>query len=54
VDYNDKKVDKGKGELMLMKNFPSLINKDSDKQQVRNYLKAISKSRKYKNRNSML
>ncbi|WP_317224473.1 relaxase/mobilization nuclease domain-containing protein [Chryseobacterium sp. Y16C] len=46
VDYNDKKVDKGKGELMLMKNFPSLINKDSDKQQVRNYLKAISKSTK--------
>lgn len=46
VDYNDKKVDKGKGELMLMKNFPSLINKDSDKQQVRNYLKAISKSEK--------
>ncbi|PZU15449.1 MAG: mobilization protein, partial [Chryseobacterium sp.] len=46
VEYNDKKVDKGKGELMLMKNFPSLINKDSDKQLVRNYLKAISKSEK--------
>lgn len=42
VDYNDKKIDKGKGELMLMKNFPSFINADSDKQQVRNYLKAIS------------
>ena len=26
VDYNDKKIDKGKGELMLMKNFPSFIN----------------------------
>lgn len=46
VDYNDRKIDKGKGELMLMKNFPSFINQDSDKQQVRDYLKAISKSNK--------
>jgi type IV secretory pathway VirD2 relaxase len=46
INYNDKKVEKGKGELMLMKNFPSFINKDSDKQQVRDYLKAISKSTK--------
>lgn len=46
VDYNDKKIDKGKGELTLMNNFPSFINQDSDKQQVRNYLKAISQSRK--------
>ncbi len=44
VDYNDKKIDKGKGELMLMKNFPSFINENSNKQQVRDYLKAISKS----------
>ena len=29
VNYNDKKIDKGKGELMLMKNFPSFINEDS-------------------------
>lgn len=46
VDYNDKKVDKGKGELMLMKNFPSFINRNSGKQQVRDYLKAVSKSKK--------
>ncbi|WP_409515173.1 relaxase/mobilization nuclease domain-containing protein, partial [Chryseobacterium sp.] len=46
VDYNERKIDKGKGELMLMKNFPSFINQDSDKQQVRDYLKAISKSNK--------
>ena len=26
IQYNDKKIDKGKGELMLMKNFPSFIN----------------------------
>jgi len=42
VNYNDKKIDKGKGELMLMKNFPSFINENSHKQQVRDYLKAIS------------
>jgi hypothetical protein len=44
VDYNDSKIDKGKGELMLMKNFPSFINQNSDKEQVRDYLIAISKS----------
>lgn len=42
VHYNDKKIDKGTGELMLMKNFPSLINESSSKEQVRNYLRAIS------------
>lgn len=42
VNYNDKKIDKGKGELMLMKNFPSFINKSSKKEQVRDYLRAIS------------
>ncbi|WBS74174.1 relaxase/mobilization nuclease domain-containing protein [Elizabethkingia meningoseptica] len=42
VNYNDKKIDKGKGELMMMKNFPSFINENSDKQQVKDYLKAIS------------
>ncbi|WP_312901048.1 relaxase/mobilization nuclease domain-containing protein [Chryseobacterium taichungense] len=46
VDYNDKKIDKRKGELMLMKNFPSFINENSNKQQVRDYLKAVSKSNK--------
>ena len=42
VNYNDKKINTGKGELMLMKNFPSFINESSDKQQVRDYLRAIS------------
>ncbi|MFL9835801.1 relaxase/mobilization nuclease domain-containing protein [Chryseobacterium terrae] len=42
VNYNDKKINEGKGELMKMKNFPSFINEDSSKQQVRDYLKAIS------------
>ena len=42
VNYNDKKINSGKGELMLMKNFPSFINESSDKQQVRDYLRAIS------------
>lgn len=42
VNYNDKKIEKGNGELMLMKNFPSFINEDSDKQKVKDYLKAIS------------
>ncbi|WHF51943.1 relaxase/mobilization nuclease domain-containing protein [Chryseobacterium gotjawalense] len=42
VNYNDKKIDKGSGELMLMKNFPSFINKSSKKEQVRDYLRAIS------------
>ncbi|WP_073335424.1 relaxase/mobilization nuclease domain-containing protein [Chryseobacterium carnipullorum] len=46
VNYNDKKIDKGKGELMMMKNFPSFINENSDKQQVRDYLKAISAGNK--------
>ena len=42
VNYNDKKISIGKGELMMMKNFPSFINESSDKQQVRDYLRAIS------------
>ncbi|KFC20739.1 relaxase/mobilization nuclease domain-containing protein [Chryseobacterium sp. FH1] len=42
VNYNDKKIDKGTGELMLMKNFPSFINRSSSKKQVRSYLRAIS------------
>ncbi|MDY3547049.1 hypothetical protein PG291_00320 [Riemerella anatipestifer] len=29
VEYNDKKVEKGKGELMAMKNYPSFINEES-------------------------
>lgn len=48
VEYNDKKVEKGKGELMAMKNFPSFINKESSSQEVKQYLKAISQSNKVK------
>ena len=48
VRYNEKKVESGKGELMLMKNFPSFINEDSKPEEVRNYLKAISKNDKVK------
>ena len=48
VQYNDKKVEKGKGELMQMKNFPSFINESSRKAEVRNYLKSISKNEKVK------
>ena len=48
VQYNDKKVEKGTGELMLMKNFPSFINENSSQEEVRNYLKSISINEKVK------
>lgn len=48
VQYNDKKIEKGTGELMLMKNFPSFINENSSQEGVRNYLKSISKNEKVK------
>ncbi len=48
VKYNDKKVDSGKGELMLMKNFPSFINGSSSQEEVKNYLASISKNEKVK------
>ena len=48
VQYNDKKVEKGTGELMLMKNFPSFIDENSSQEEVRNYLKSISKNEKVK------
>lgn len=48
VQYNDKKVEKGSGELMLMKNFPSFIDENSSQEEVRNYLKSISKNEKVK------
>lgn len=48
VQYNDKKVKKGKGELMAMKNFPSFITDRSSQQQVRDYFKAISSNNKTK------
>lgn len=48
IEYNDKKVEKGKGELMTMKNFPSFINEESSSQEVKDYLQSISKSNKVK------
>jgi len=48
VNYSDKKIDQGKGELMLMKNFPSFINESKDQQQIRDYLKSVSKNEKVK------
>jgi len=48
VQYNDKKVEKGTGELMLMKNFPSFINENSNQEGVRDYFKSISKNEKVK------
>ena len=48
IQYNDKKIDKGKGELMLMKNFPSFINEASSKEEVKSYLASVSKSEKVK------
>ena len=48
VQYNDKKVEKGTVELMQMKNFPSFINENSSQEEVRNYLKSISKNEKVK------
>lgn len=48
VQYNDKKVEKGTGERMLMQNFPSFINVDSGRDEVRDYFKTVSKSEKVK------
>jgi hypothetical protein len=48
VNYNDKKIEKGNGELMLMKNFPSFVNENSSKEEVRNYLASVSKNDKVK------
>lgn len=48
IQYNDKKVEKGSGELMLMKNFPSIVNENSSQQQVREYLKSVSNNERVK------
>src|SRR5690554_4043455 len=48
VKYNDKKIDSGKGELMLMKNFPSFINESSGQEEVKNYLVSVSKNERVK------
>lgn len=48
VEYNEKKVENGKGELMSMKNFPSFIDENSGKEVVKNYLKSVSNSNKVK------
>ncbi len=46
VSYNDKKIDRGKGELLKMKNFPTYINSSSGTQEVKNYFKALSNNNK--------
>jgi hypothetical protein len=46
VNYNDRKIDKGKGELMRMKNFPSFVNESSKKEEVKSYLATVSKNEK--------
>ncbi|MCY1661067.1 relaxase/mobilization nuclease domain-containing protein [Chryseobacterium sp. SL1] len=48
VQYNDKKVEKGSGELMLMKNFPSIVNENSSQQEVREYLRSVSNNERVK------
>lgn len=48
IQYNDKKVEKGSGELMLMKNFPSIVNENSSQQEVRKYLRSISNNERVK------
>ena len=48
VQYNDKKVEKGTGELKKIKNFPSFINENSSQEQVRDYFKSVSKNEKVK------
>lgn len=40
VKYNDEKIDKGNGQLILAKNFPSYV-KINDKENVKNYFKSI-------------
>lgn len=42
VAYNDKKVEKGTGQILSMNNFPSHINSQSSVQQVKNYLKSTA------------
>lgn len=48
VKYNDKKMEKGAGELMTMENFPEGFDENPKQEAVRNYFKAISKSDKVK------
>lgn len=44
VIYNDKKIEKGKGELLKIKNFPAHLNHSARAQDIKNYLKAVSKN----------
>ncbi|SIT96862.1 Relaxase/Mobilisation nuclease domain-containing protein [Epilithonimonas bovis DSM 19482] len=48
VKYNEKKIENGKGELMLMKNFPSYINSLSSQDEVKKYLASVSKDTRTK------
>lgn len=45
VNYNDNKVEKGTGELMLMNNFPAHLTPASSQSEVRAYLKSIQNKR---------
>ncbi len=46
VKYNDKKIEGGKGELMLIKNFPSYMSEKSSTEDVKGHLAFVSKSEK--------
>lgn len=48
VGYNDRKMEGGKGELMLMKNFPAYISEKSSMEEVKGHLALVSKSEKTK------
>ena len=49
VQYNDEKIEKGKGELISSKNFPSFIDV-TNKEHVKQYLKSIEpKNKKFEN-----
>lgn len=48
VQYNEKKIETEKGNLMLIKNFPSFIEANLTKEVVKNYLASISKNEKVK------
>ena len=49
VQYNDEKIEKGKGELISAKNFPSFIDV-TNKEHVKKYLKSIEpQNKKFEN-----
>lgn len=48
VDYNDKKVDNGKGELMSLNNFPEFVHDNPNVDVVKSYLKLVSENSRTK------